>query len=297
MKDIKSALKNSLIPAMATPLTEDLNLNLPSLEKLINFLVEAGVGGLFVGGTTGEGILMPLAQRMALHESSIDMAAGRVPVLVHVGANTTAESVSLSKHAAAVGADAVVAVGPYFYPVDDRAQVAYFQAIADSASGIPFFAYDIPQMAVNGLNPGLVKAMRKEISSFSGFKSSRPDAQMVRQLIDAAGEGLIVLVGNERIALGTMALGAHGHISGISTAVPEPFVSMMKAFTAGDIDLARSYQRKINLLSDYLPAGGRIGAIKRILTERGIDAGPAVPPRPMPADDWPGWSQMRKIIE
>ena len=297
MKDIKSALKNSLIPAMATPLTEDLNLNLPSLEKLINFLVEAGVGGLFVGGTTGEGILMPFAQRMALHESSIDMAAGRVPVLIHVGANTTAESVSLSKHAAAVGADAVVAVGPYFYPVDDRAQVAYFQAIADSASGIPFFAYDIPQMAVNGLNPGLVKAMRQEISSFSGFKSSRPDAQMVRQLIDAAGEGLIVLVGNERIALGTMELGAHGHISGISTAVPEPFVSMMKAFAAGDIDLARSYQRKINLLSDYLPAGGRIGAIKRILTERGIDAGPAVPPRPMPADDWPGWSQMRKIIE
>ncbi len=282
---------------MATPLTEELDLNLAALEKLINFLIDAGVGGLFVGGTTGEGILMPIAQRMALHESSIDMVDGRIPILVHVGANRTADSITLSKHAASLGADAVVAVGPYFYPVHNQAQIAYYQIIAESARGIPFFAYDIPQMAVNGLNPDLVLAMRKQIPSFYGFKSSRADAQMVRKLIDAAGDELVVLVGNERIALGTMALGAHGHVSGLSTAIPEPFVNMMKAFASGDINLARSYQRKINLLSNSLPAGGRIGAIKQILTDRGIEAGPAIPPRPMPADDWPGWSQMRKIIK
>ncbi len=297
MKDLKVKLKNSLIPAMATPLTNELELNLNALEELIDFLIDAGVGGLFVGGTTGEGILMPLAQRMALHESSIDMVDGRIPVLIHAGTNTTADSIRLAKHAASVGADAVVAVGPYFYPVHNQAQVAYFQLIAESASRIPFFAYDIPQMAVNGLNPDLVLAMRKEIPSFYGIKSSRADAQMVRKLIDAAGDELVVLVGNERIALGTMALGAHGHISGLSTAVPEPFVKMMKSFASGDIELARSYQRKINLLSNSLPAGGRIGAIKQILTDRGIEAGPAIPPRPMPDEHWPGWSQMRKIIK
>jgi dihydrodipicolinate synthase/N-acetylneuraminate lyase len=72
---------------------------------------------------------------------------------------------------------------------------------------------------------------------------------------------------------------------------------MTRAFASGDYDLAREYQKKINLLTDLLPAGARIGAIKQILTERGIGAGPAVPPRPMPNEDWLGWSQMRKIIK
>jgi dihydrodipicolinate synthase/N-acetylneuraminate lyase len=297
MKDLKSKLKNSLIPAMGTPLTGDLGLNHHALEKLINFLIEAGVGGLFVGGTTGEGILMSLAQRMELHEIVFEVVNRRIPVLVHVGTNTTSETISLSMHAASMGVDAIVAVAPYYYPIHDQAQVEYYSTIADASKGIPLFAYDIPQMAINGLNPELIQALQDTIPSFSGFKTSRPDAQVVRQLIDAAGDELVVLVGNERIALGTLALGADGLISGLSTAIPEPFVAMTRAFASGDYDLAREYQKKINLLTDLLPAGARIGAIKQILTERGIDAGPAVPPRPMPPDDWPGWSQMREIIE
>ena len=297
MKDLKNKLKNSLIPAMATPLTVDLEINHHALEKLINFLIDAGVGGLFVGGTTGEGILMPLAQRMELHEIAIEIGDGRIPVLVHVGTNITGETTTLSMHAASIGADAIVAVAPYFYPIHDQAQVEYFRSIADASKGTPLFAYDIPQMAVNGLNPELIHALQEAIPSFSGFKTSRPDAQIVRQLIDAADDELVVLVGNERIALGTLSLGADGLISGLSTAIPEPFVAMTRAFASGDYKLARAYHKKINLLADLLPAGARIGAIKQILTERGIDAGPAVPPRPMPPDDWPGWSQMRAIIE
>ncbi len=289
--------KNSLIPAMATPLTGYLEINHHALEKLINFLIEAGVGGLFVGGTTGEGILMQLAQRMELHEFAIEVVNGRIPVLIHVGTNTTSETTALSVHAASIGADAIVAVAPYYYPIHDQAQVEYFRSIADASKGIPLFAYDIPHLAINGLNPELIQMLQEAIPSFIGFKTSRPDAQVVRQLIDAAGDEMVVLVGNERIALGTLALGADGLISGLSTAVPEPFVAMVRAFTSGDYDLARAYQKKINLLTDLIPGGTRIGAIKQILTERGIDAGPAVPPRPMPADDWPGWSQMREIIE
>ena len=297
MKDLKSKLKDSLIPAMATPLTGDLEINHHALEKLINFLIESGVGGLFVGGTTGEGILMPLPQRMELHDIVIEVVNGRVPVLVHVGTNTTSETIALSMNAASLGADAIVAVAPYYYPIHDQAQIEYFRSIADASKEIPLFAYDIPQMAINGLSPELILTLEETIPSFSGFKTSRPDAQVVRQLIDAAGDELVVLVGNERIALGTLALGADGLISGLSTAIPEPFVAMTRAFASGDYNLARVYQKKINLLTDLLPVGARIGAIKQILAERGIDVGPAVPPRPMPPDDWLGWSQMKEIIE
>jgi dihydrodipicolinate synthase/N-acetylneuraminate lyase len=125
-------------------------------------------------------------------------------------------------------------------------------------------------------------------------KTSHSDAQHIRSLIDAAPDEAIVLAGNERIALGSLALGADGLISGLSTAIPEPFVAMTRAFAAGDLAEAQKQQRIINQLLDWLPGGARIGAIKQILVERGIAAGRPMPPRP--ADTQSRWPEMRALI-
>jgi dihydrodipicolinate synthase/N-acetylneuraminate lyase len=85
------------------------------------------VRGLFVGGTTGEGIMLALRERMSLHESAVMAAAGRVPVLLHVGANTTAEATALARHAASLQADAIVVITPTFYALPDDALQAYFR--------------------------------------------------------------------------------------------------------------------------------------------------------------------------
>jgi dihydrodipicolinate synthase/N-acetylneuraminate lyase len=297
VKELKETISMGVLPAMATPLDDGgSSVNVPVLETLIDFLVGAGVKGVFVGGTTGEGILLNEGERERLHESAMEAIAGRVPALIHIGANTSTESIRLAKHAREIGADAIVAVTPYFYPVHDEGLLDYYRSISAMVPDIPLFAYDIPQMAINSIAPELVPRLTSQIPSFAGLKSSHPDAQRIRRIVDYASENSIVLAGNERIALGSLALGVDGLISGLSTSVPEPFVALADAFERGDIDRARLLQRKINRILDLIPPGGRIGALKMILNERGIPAGPAVPPRPMPSSEWTGWGKIEAIL-
>jgi 2-dehydro-3-deoxy-D-pentonate aldolase len=297
VSELNRRIRGGVLPAMATPLEADgYRVNQTALAELIDFLIAAGVSGLFVGGTTGEGILLDVEERLALHERSLEIINGRVPALIHVGANSTAESVRLARHAQQAGAPAMVAVTPSFYPMPDDALLDYYQAIAAAAPEVPLLAYDIPQMAVNGIGPDLFQRLAAAIPSFAGLKSSRPDAQVVRRLIDAAPEGVLVLAGNEAIALGLLALGADGLISGLSTAVPEPFVALTRAFAAGQMAEAKRQQRQINRILALLPGTVRIGAMKQILAERGIAAGRPVPPRPLPPAGWSAWLEIQAIL-
>jgi dihydrodipicolinate synthase/N-acetylneuraminate lyase len=247
------------------------------VPALVDFLIDAGISGLFVGGTTGEGILLDDDQRHALHAAGVVAVNGRVPVLVHAGTQRTETAAALTRRAAEIGADAVVCVTPWFYGVGDDALLRHFDAVAAAAPDTPFFVYDIPQFAVNAISPALLRRLAAEIGSFAGVKSSRVDVQIVRQLVDALPPDKILLAGNESAALGLLALGSDGLISGLSTAVPEPFVALTRAFAAGDMAAAQQQQRVINALLALLPSGARLGGIKCVLEERGIPVGPPTP--------------------
>jgi dihydrodipicolinate synthase/N-acetylneuraminate lyase len=295
MAQLKRKLAGGVTPAMATPvLVDGYTVNTAVIPTLADFLIQAGVRGLFVGGTTGEGVLLTETERMRLHEASLAAANGRVPVIVHVGTNRLDTAVTLARHAAEIGADGIAVVTPYFYGMDDDGLAAYFEAVATAVPGMPLLLYDIPQMATNGVSPELFARLGKAIPSLAGIKCSRPDAQVIRRHIIVAPERAMVLVGNEAIALGSLAMGADGIISGLCTAVPEPFVALTRAFAARDMAEAQRQHRLINRLLPCLPAGARIGGIKQILTERGIDVGTAVPPRAMP--EKPIWPEMKEIL-
>ena len=292
---LNQSLAGGISPAMATPISrESGHVQLDVIPQLVDFLITRGVQGLFVGGTTGEGILLDIDQRRKLHEAAVLAVRGRVPVLVHAGALRTETAVELARHAATVGADAIAAITPVFYGIHDDALAAYYQAIAGAAPEIPLFVYEMPHMAVNGVSPGLARRMFMELPSLAGMKSSNLDAQVIRRLLDVIPDGRILLAGNESIALGSLALGAGGLISGMATAVPEPFVAMTNAYFAGDIIEARRQQRLINTLLAEIPAGARIGTIKAILEARGIPVGPPVPPLPEPSSDI--WAEMAEIL-
>jgi dihydrodipicolinate synthase/N-acetylneuraminate lyase len=177
---------------------------------------------------------------------------------------------------------------PWFFGVSDDALLRHFNAVAAAVPDTPFFVYDIPQFAVNGISPAVAGRLSAEIGTFAGLKCSRIDVQIVRQLADALPEDKVLLAGNESAALGLLALGSDGLISGLSTAVPEPFVGLTQAFAEGDIPRAQQYQVAINQLLPLLPAGARLGGIKRILEERGIPVGPPTPTlAETNADIWP----------
>lgn len=295
---LRSQIKGGVLPALATPLAADgETINPDGVAALANFLIGTGVAGLFVGGTTGEGILLSREARMALHAQAMKAANGRVPIILHVGANTTAETLTLARHAQELEAAAIAVVTPFYYGMDDAALFNYYQRLAEAVPDIPLLGYDIPQMAVNGISPALMSRMAAEIPSFAGIKCSRTDAQVVRALIDAGTAETMVLAGNERIAAGLLALGAHGLVSGLATAVPEPYVALAKAFREGDLGEVRRLQQLINRVLDEIPAAARIGAIKTLLTQRGIVVGTAVPPRAMPPAGWQGWTKIKKLLD
>lgn len=292
---LKQTLRGGVAPAMATPLVPGTHtVNTAVVPQLIDFLLGHGVKGLFVGGTTGEGTQLDDDQRRALHEAAVAAAAGRAPVLLHVGAQRTETAVALARHAATLRPAALVAMTPTFYSMSDDALARYFHAVADAAPDIPLFLYDIPQFAVNGIGPALLARLAAEMPALAGLKTSRVDIQIVRQLIDALPADRILLAGNESAALASLALGADGLISGLSTAIPEPFVALTRAAAAGQLDEARGWQRCINRLLAVL-GGARIGGIKAILNQRGIPVGPPVPT--LDASDAPLWPRAAEILE
>ena len=291
---LKLRVRDGVSPAMATPLVPGTHtINLAVVPPLVDFLAGKGVKGIFVGGTTGEGTQLDLDQREALHEAAAAAAGGRVAVLLHVGAQRAEDAIRLPRHAAGLRPDAIVAMTPTFYGMSDAALTRYFGAIAAAAPDVPLFLYDIPQFAVNGISPTLLSALAQELPSLAGLKSSRVDVQIVRQLIDALPADKILLAGNESASLGSLALGADGLISGLSTAIPEPFVAMTRAFAAGNMTDAREWQRCINRLLGVL-GGARIGGIKAILNQRGIEVGPPVPV--LDATNEPLWPRAAEVL-
>ncbi len=296
IEKLKHALSGGVTPAMATPLNENnYGVNTAVIPQLVAFLIEREVRGLFAGGSTGEGIVLSLPERKMLNESVVTAVSGRAPVLVHVGSIRTDWAVDMAKHAETMQADAIVAVTPNYYKLDDDdSLVSYYTAIATAAPNTPLILYDIPQLATNGISPNLLQTLVKQIPSLAGIKTSRPDAQLVRQLLDAAPEEFLALAGNEAIAIGLMALGIHGMLSGLSTAVPEPFVALTGAVTNNDLTEAQRQQTKIRKILALTPPGKRIGWIKKILSERGVPVGPSIPPRLMPDGEF--WPQIQAIL-
>ena len=274
-------LQNGVSPAMATPLMEDgYTVNTAVVPVLVDFLIGAGCAGLFIGGTTGEGILLDPAERLRLHEAAVTAVNGRVPVILHTGSNRLIDTLDLSRQAQALGVAALAAVTPYYYGMDEVGIGAYYQIIAQAVPEMPLLLYDIPHLAVNEVSPELFRQLAQVIPSLAGIKCSRKDAQVIRRHIQIAAGRYLMLAGNESIALASLAMGATGLISGLSTAVPDPFVALTRAVAANDLVEARRQQQLINQLLTLIPAGARIGGIKQILTERGIGMGTAVPPRP-----------------
>lgn len=286
---LKTSLAYGVAPAMATPLLPNgRSINTPIVPQLVDFLLDKGAAGLFVGGTTGEGVLLDEAERRTLHATAVQATNGRVPVIVHCGAATTATTVALARHAADSGADAAAIVTPFFYTLSDDALFAHFEAVATAVADLPIFVYDIPQLAVNGVSPALAQRLFAELPNIAGMKTSNPDARAVRALIHATPADRMVLAGSEGIMLASLALGADGMISGMSTAVPEPFVALGAALARSDLATAQAIQRQIMALLDVVNREARIGAIKALLTARGVPVGTAVAPLPMPAiNPWP----------
>jgi len=266
------------LAAIATPYGADGGVDLDAFAAHVRWLEEQGLDGVFVAGTTGEGVLLEQDEVAALVARAV--AAGTFRVIAQVGRPSTRATVALARAAIGSGAHAVAAYVPWFYPVSQVQLRRHFLALLEAAGDVPAFMYNIPPRTVNDLDPGLAGELAA--AGFAGMKDSTGDfARHEAYLRAVDGAPFELYTGTEPLALRSMRAGAAGTISALANCAPELFVTLRDALAAGDEARAGVVQDEITVLKEQTRAEeSTVVAVKRRVRERLAGVGVDYPASP-----------------
>ena len=285
-----------VVPPVCTPFTKGYGVDEPSLRRLINHLIDGGVHGLFVLGSTSEVAYLTDKNRADVIRIALDETRGRVPVIAGAIDTTTLRVNEHVKAAVAAGVDGIVVTAP-FYVRTHPAEIEYhFKLVKQACGDVPLYAYDIP-VAVNGvkLELGTVIGLAKE-GVIAGLKDSSGNDGGIRAVVLARNElGLkdfVVLTGSELTVDSALAAGADGVVPGIGNVDPAGYRRIYDLVKAGDFAAAKSEQERLFKMFGLVDVGapnrmGRgssaLGAFKASLKLLGIieDARMAPPQIPL----------------
>lgn len=270
-------LDGGVVPPVCTPLTPERELDVPSLERLAAFLIDAGMHGLFVTGSTGEVAYLPDDTRYRALEVVAGVSAGQVPVLAGIIDTTTPRVIEHARAAKAAGADALVATAPFYAPTHPVEFPAHFRAIR-AAVDLPLVAYDIPGSVGSKLPTDVVVELAAD-GTLSALKDSSGDLDGLRAVLEATE--LVCYSGSETLADLGLFIGAHGLVPGIGNVDPHGYLRLYEAAKRGDWAAAKTEQTRLRKLFELIHVGdgrmGRyssaIGAFKEGLVARGVIAG------------------------
>lgn len=276
----RSAVLDGVLTALLTPTTTSGEPDAGALEELVDFQVAAGVDGLFVLGTAGQGPMLEPTERRDLAGRIVEITGGRLKVVVHVGALPMAVATDLAAHAASIGADAIASVPPVYYSPDFRAVREYYAQLRHTAGDdVPLLAYNNPPATGYDLRPDQAASLHDE-GVIDGVKQASSSIADLSVLLD---RGVPVWMASAACNLAAMAMGARGAISTITNVVPELFVALHAAMGSGDLGTARDNQRRITTAASRLREP-IIGALHAACELRGLRAGRPRPPLRWPTD-------------
>ncbi|QDS98861.1 dihydrodipicolinate synthase family protein [Adhaeretor mobilis] len=264
-----------LLAATYTPMHANGSLNLAEIPKMTDYLKQSGVSGIYVCGSTGEGMSLTSDERRALTEAFVASAKGRLKSVIHVGHNSLSEAAELAAHCQQVGADVISATAPSYYKINSVEMLVDCMAqVAAAAPELPFYYYHMPLLT------GAVLDMRRfleladeRIPNLAGMKYTAPmvhEFQACQELMDGRFN---IVWGTDEMLLSALAVGAQSAIGSTYNIAAPLNRKLISAFQEGNLDRARELQLKsiqmINLLLKY-PFHA---SIKSILTRFGINCG------------------------
>lgn len=270
-----------LIPATYTPLRADGSLNTDLIPSYAQHLKSTGVVGIFISGTTGEGLLLSLAERKELAEAWMPHQDANFKVMIHVGASACPDACELADHARSIGAAAIGTMGPNFLPPNSLNElIDYCREIANAGGELPFYYYHIPP--VSGVNASMITFLREaqqQIPTLAGIKYSHHDLMEMAQCVTADGGKWDILFGRDEILVSGLALGVQSAIGSTYNYMAPLYQRIIVAFGGGDLRLALELQRKAIAMVDLLiQNGGGVGGGKPIMKMIGLDCGPVRTP-------------------
>ena len=268
-----------IVPPLVTPLTATGDVDVVTLRVLAEFVLEAGVHGLFVLGSSGEAPYLTDAHRHLVVKSVVEVASGQVPVLVGVIDTTASRVVEHARSAGAAGARAVVVAPPFYALASDSELIGHFAAVRDRAE-LPVVAYDIPSRTGRRLGLDVV-AQLAHAGVICGLKDSSNDIVGFRKTLLALSgvDGFAAMVGSELMVDIGIYLGAAGAVPGLANVDPHGYVRVHDAARRGDWETARAEQARLAKLFRIIELGRKhglgvdaaaYGGFKAALTLRGV---------------------------
>ncbi|MGH7541475.1 MAG: dihydrodipicolinate synthase family protein [Gemmatimonadota bacterium] len=253
---LKGALAASVTPLASAggALDED------AFGPLADFFADAGLDGILALGTAGEGMLLDEDERRLVADLFLQAADTRLQVAVHCGAQSTAETVRLSEHAALVGAAAVVVIGPPYFRLDEQAQYAHFLAAATACAPLPFYVYEFASTSGYAVEPNVIRRLRGAAPNVVGLKvSDTPWAAFENYLLP----GFDIFVGPEALIHQGLEQGAAGAVSALASAFPRDVVQVVRHPTVEGA-------ARLGELRAFVERFPRQAALKRLLARQGV---------------------------
>lgn len=268
-----------ILVALLTPFGDNEGIDKEALRCHVDSLVEAGVDGLLVAGTTGEGPLLADDELIDLIGAAVEATGGRVPVTANVGRPSTATTVELAERAAELGVARLAVVTPYYYALGDRELLAHYRAVLAVAEELPVLAYTIPSRTNNDVSPALARELAAE--GLAGIKDSTKSLERHAEYLELASETFAVYMGSDGYAYESMARGSSGCMSAIANLRPDLLLGLRQAVLAGAD--ATPVRAELAALREELAREGSIAALKRSLAAGGYPAATRSPLQPTSA--------------
>ncbi|MBO5195757.1 MAG: dihydrodipicolinate synthase family protein [Clostridia bacterium] len=257
-----------VMPALITPLTDEGKLNRDVLERLIEDLIAQGADGFYIGGATGEGIILDVDVHKELTTESIKIVNGRVPCIVHIARMNYNEMVDLAVHAEKAGADAISAIPPLFYQYDHQAIYNYYEGLSN-AINIPIMIYNNPNTGVHFSAEQVAELYN--IKNVTAIKWTNYEFYQVMRILDLTNDEFNVISGPDEMLLCGLAAGADGCIGTTYNFLMPEVRAVYDAFRAGDMEGARKAQTVVSTIVDELIKYNVVLATKVILEAKGYD--------------------------
>ncbi len=278
-----------IIPPTVTFFREDGALDTETNRSHIDFLIDAGVHGLFVLGTTGEFMHMSPKEREQHAAEVVQHVNGRVPVILGTGTLSTRETVRLSRHAQGIGADAVAIVTPYFWTLTEREVIAHLSAVANAVD-IPVVIYNFPAYSNYNISSETLAALVKEHGNIAGVKDTIDSLEHLRRRVEVVKEikpEFSVLAGGDGYLLPLLEMGGDGTVPATANVAPERHVAIFEAWERGDYATALDELPALEeLLAIYRVPGSFHSVIKEAMAMSGVapTSGARQPALPLTAD-------------
>jgi len=268
------------IVALVTPMRSDGAVDHEALAKAVDRVIEAGSAAIVSVGTTGESATLDVDEHTDVIRRTIDVAAGRVPIIAGTGANSTTEAIHLTEAAKAAGADAALLVTPYYNKPPQEGLYRHFKAVAEAVD-IPQILYNVPGRTAVDMLPSTVERLA-DVPGIVGIKEAKGDLDRVRELVALGLPDFALYSGDDATARDSILLGFHGDISVTANVAPEGMARMCAAALAGDAETAAAIDADLAALHRSLFVEPNPIPVKWALAELGlIDEGIRLPLVPL----------------